>query len=43
MTFLDPGLVDEHLRYLSDPIRMSAYARAIECSVRPGDRVLDLG
>jgi protein arginine N-methyltransferase 1 len=43
MTFVDPGLVDEHFRYLSDPIRMAAYTRAIERVVRPGDRVLDLG
>ncbi len=43
MTFLDPGLVEEHFRYISDPIRMGAYTRAIENVVRPGDRVLDLG
>ncbi|HET8575892.1 MAG TPA: 50S ribosomal protein L11 methyltransferase, partial [Methylomirabilota bacterium] len=36
-------VVDEHREYLADPARLSAYARAIQESVRPGDVVVDLG
>lgn len=36
-------LTEEHYRYLSDPVRMDAYRRAIQEAVKPGDSVLDLG
>jgi SAM-dependent methyltransferase len=36
-------VVDEHREYLADPARLSAYARAIQEVVRPGDVVVDLG
>lgn len=36
-------VLDEHRRYLADPVRLAAYERAIHESVRPGDIVLDLG
>jgi len=36
-------IVDEHRRYLSDPVRIETFAAAIERVVRPGDIVLDLG
>jgi len=32
-----------HLRMLTDSVRMEAYSRAIESTVRPGDVVVDLG
>jgi len=32
-----------HLRMLTDSVRMEAYCRAIETTVRPGDVVVDLG
>ncbi len=36
-------IVDEHREYLSDPARLSAFARAIQEVVKPGDVVVDLG
>ena len=36
-------ILDEHRRYLADPVRLAAYERAIHESVTPGDVVLDLG
>jgi protein arginine N-methyltransferase 1 len=36
-------VVDEHRQYLSDPVRLAAFERAIAEVVRPGDVVLDLG
>jgi protein arginine N-methyltransferase 1 len=36
-------VLDEHREYLSDPVRLEAYERAIPEVVRPGDVVLDLG
>ena len=33
----------EHAKYLADGVRLAAFERALEASVRPGDRVLDLG
>ncbi len=35
--------LDEHKDYLSDPVRLDAYSRAIAEVVKPGDVVLDLG
>ena len=35
-------VIDEHRQYLSDSIRIAAFDRAIQKSVRRGDRVLDL-
>lgn len=35
--------LDEHKDYLSDPVRLEAYSRAIAEVVKPGDVVLDLG
>jgi predicted RNA methylase len=36
-------LFDDHYDMLADEVRMKAYAEAIGRTVRPGDRVLDLG
>src|SRR5687768_2705158 len=36
-------VVDAHREYLSDPIRVQAYERAIAATVRRGDVVVDLG
>lgn len=36
-------IVDEHRAYLSDTVRLDAFRRAIEVTVRPGDVVVDLG
>lgn len=36
-------LFDDHYDMLADDVRMTAYADAIRRTVRPGDRVLDLG
>ena len=36
-------LFDDHYDMLADGVRMTAYAEAIRRTVRPGDRVLDLG
>ncbi|GAA4716689.1 methyltransferase [Sphingomonas lutea] len=36
-------LLDEHLEYLSDEVRLQLFCKAIAETVRPGDRVLDLG
>lgn len=36
-------VVDEHRRYLEDRVRISAFRRAINDTVKPGDVVLDLG
>ena len=36
-------IVDEHRQYLADDARVSAFRRAIEEVVQPGDVVLDLG
>ncbi len=36
-------LFDDHYDMLADSVRMDAYAEAISRTVRPGDRVLDLG
>ena len=36
-------LIDEHRGYVSDARRIEAFRRALAVSVRPGDRVLDLG
>ena len=36
-------IVDEHRQYLSDPVRVGAFGRAIAAVVRPGDVVVDLG
>ncbi len=36
-------IVDQHREYLSDPARLSAFARAIQEVVKPGDVVVDLG
>ena len=36
-------IVDEHRQYLADDARISAYRRAIQEVVHPGDVVLDLG
>ncbi|MBI2364599.1 MAG: hypothetical protein HYV01_06280 [Deltaproteobacteria bacterium] len=36
-------VVDEHRQYLADDARISAYRRAIQEVVHPGDVVLDLG
>lgn len=36
-------IVDEHRQYLSDPVRLRAFERAIAAAVRPGDVVVDLG
>jgi SAM-dependent methyltransferase len=44
MPFLETSQVlDEHRDYLSDPVRLEAYSRAIAEVVKPGDVVLDLG
>jgi protein arginine N-methyltransferase 1 len=44
MSFLDTcQVLDEHKDYLSDPVRLEAYGRAIAEVVKPGDVVLDLG
>ena len=37
------GVLDEHLGYVSDPIRLEAFRTAIARSVLLGDRVADLG
>ena len=37
------GVLDEHLGYVSDPIRLEKFRTAIACSVLSGDRVADLG
>ena len=36
-------IVDEHRQYLSDPVRLNVFRRAIQELVRPGDVVADLG
>jgi protein arginine N-methyltransferase 1 len=36
-------VVDAHREYLSDPVRVQAYERAIAAAVRPGDIVVDMG
>ncbi len=36
-------VVDAHREYLSDPARLSAFGRAIQETVKPGDVVVDLG
>lgn len=36
-------IVDEHREYLSDPIRLAAFARALAETVTPGAVVVDLG
>ena len=36
-------IVDDHRAYLSDPVRVDAFARAIAATVRAGDVVVDLG
>lgn len=36
-------IVDEHREYLSDPVRLDLFRRAIQESVRPGDVVADVG
>jgi len=36
-------VVDEHRQYVSDPVRLEVFERAIAASVRPGDVVVDLG
>jgi hypothetical protein len=36
-------VIDEHRLYLRDRHRVDAFARAIRATVRPGDRVIDLG
>ncbi len=36
-------VIDEHRQYLRDRHRLDAFARAIAATVRPGDRVIDLG
>jgi protein arginine N-methyltransferase 1 len=36
-------VIDEHRRYLRDAHRLEAFSRAIAATVRPGDRVIDLG
>ncbi len=44
MPFLETcQILDEHKDYLSDPVRLEAYGRAIAEVVKPGDVVLDLG
>ena len=44
MPFLETcQILDEHKDYLSDPVRLEAYSRAIAEVVKPGDVVLDLG
>jgi protein arginine N-methyltransferase 1 len=36
-------VIDEHRQYLRDRHRLDAFSRAIAATVRPGDRVVDLG
>jgi len=36
-------LFDDYREMLADPVRLDAYARAIEATVKPGDVVVDLG
>lgn len=36
-------IVDDHRAYLSAPVRIDAFSRAIAATVRPGDVVVDLG
>src|SRR5262245_66163182 len=36
-------VVDAHRQYLADDVRVNAFRRAVEETVRPGDTVLDLG
>jgi protein arginine N-methyltransferase 1 len=36
-------IVDEHRHYVSDPVRVRAFERAVAAVVRPGDVVVDLG
>ena len=36
-------VVDEHRQFLSDPVRLGLFERAIAATVRPGDVVIDLG
>lgn len=44
MPFLETcQTLDDHKDYLSDPVRLEAYSRAIAEVVKPGDVVLDLG
>ncbi len=44
MPFLETcQTLEEHKDYLSDPVRLEAYSRAIAEVVKPGDVVLDLG
>jgi protein arginine N-methyltransferase 1 len=44
MPFLETcQTLDDHKDYLSDPVRLEAYGRAIAEVVKPGDVVLDLG
>lgn len=37
------SLLEEHWGYVSDPVRLGAFERAIAAVVKPGDRVADLG
>jgi protein arginine N-methyltransferase 1 len=36
-------MLQEHLEYLSDPVRIGQFRKAIRAIVKPGDRVADLG
>lgn len=36
-------MLDEHLVYSSDAVRLNAYRQAIHATIREGDRVVDLG
>lgn len=35
--------LDEHYNYITDPVRVSAYSRAVAAVIRPGMTVVDLG
>lgn len=44
MTLCSNGsILAEHLGYVSDPVRLELFQKAIRSVVRPGDRVADLG